>query len=112
MEHDRSDELHSQGWPRGFAGSFRVSDTPHGSGDNAWFSLYAPFPFFRNQRFPPRTSGTSRTDESYGENAVDLLGLFLHWFQVIGASDPNFRWRHVPFAPFRVSISIRSVRCA
>ena len=46
MEHDRSDELLSQGWPRGFAGSFRFSDTPHGSGDNAWFSFKAPFPFF------------------------------------------------------------------
>ena len=39
MEHDRFDELLSQGWPRGFAGSFRFSDTPHGSGDNAWFSF-------------------------------------------------------------------------
>ena len=42
----RSDELLSQGWSRGFAGSFRFSDTPHGSGDNAWFSFKAPFPFF------------------------------------------------------------------
>ena len=36
MEHDRSDEFLSQGWSRGFAGSFRFSDTPHGSGDNAF----------------------------------------------------------------------------
>ena len=31
MEHDRSDEVLSQGWSRGFAGSFRFSDTPHSS---------------------------------------------------------------------------------
>ena len=47
MEHDRSDELLSRGWSRGFAGSFWFSDIPDGSGATAWFSFLATFPFFR-----------------------------------------------------------------
>ena len=43
MEHDRSDELLSQGWARGFAGSFWFSDTPHGSGDNGSHFRLRPY---------------------------------------------------------------------
>ena len=46
MEHDRSDELLSRGWSRGFAGSFWFSDIPDGSGATAWFSFLATFPFY------------------------------------------------------------------
>ena len=51
MEHDRSDELLSRGWSRGFAGSFWFSDIPDGSGATAWFLIFGYVPIFPKTLF-------------------------------------------------------------